>query len=64
MPTPLKAALICQIKEEVLRVLLNFCTRLATALPYAIGILYVLVIARSCLTLEKKKVLVAVAFYF
>jgi hypothetical protein len=50
MLMPLKAALICQIKDEVLRVPSNSCTRLATALPHAIGILYVLVVAGGCLT--------------
>jgi len=47
MPTPLNVALIYRIKEEVKRVLLYSCTRLAIASPYAIGILYVLAIAKS-----------------
>jgi hypothetical protein len=47
IPTPLNAALICRIKEEVERVLLYSCTRLAIASPYATSILYVLAIA-SC----------------
>ena len=45
MLTPLNVALICRIKEEVERVLLYSRTRLATASPYAIGILCVLAIA-------------------
>jgi hypothetical protein len=55
MLTPLNAALICQIKYKVLQVLLYSRTRLATASPYAIGILYVLAIARgySCLIVRK-----------
>ena len=47
MPTPLNVALIYRIKEEVKRVLLYSCTRLAIASPYAIGILYVLAIAKG-----------------
>jgi hypothetical protein len=47
MPTPLKAALICRIKDKVLRVPSNSRTRLATASPYTIGILYILVVARG-----------------
>jgi hypothetical protein len=46
--TPLKAALICRIKEVTLLVLSYSYTRLATAFPYAIGILCVLAIARGC----------------
>jgi hypothetical protein len=48
MPTPLNAALICRIKEEVERVLLYSHTRLAIASPYAIGILCVSAVARGC----------------
>ena len=47
MLTPLNVALICRIKEEVKRVLLYSCTRLATASPYAIGILLVLAVVRK-----------------
>jgi hypothetical protein len=52
MPIPLNAALICRIKEEVERVLLYSRTRLATASPYAIGILCVSAIA-SCSIIGK-----------
>jgi hypothetical protein len=41
MPTPLNAALICRIKEEVERVPSYSRTRLATASPHATGILCV-----------------------
>jgi hypothetical protein len=41
MPTPLNAALICRIKDEVEQVLSCSRTRLAIASPYAIGILCV-----------------------
>jgi hypothetical protein len=47
MLIPLNVALIYQIKEEVKRVLLYSCTRLAIASPYAISILYVLAIAKG-----------------
>jgi hypothetical protein len=47
MLTPLNIALICRIKEEVKQVLLYSCTRLVIASPYAIGILYVLAIAKG-----------------
>jgi hypothetical protein len=53
MPTPLNIALICRIKEEVKRVLLYSRTRLATASPYAIGILLVLAIAKGYLIVRK-----------
>jgi hypothetical protein len=53
MPTPLNVALICRIKEEVLRVLLYSRTRLAIASPYAIGMLYVLAIAKGYLIVKK-----------
>ena len=53
MLMPLNAALICRIKEEVLQVPLYSRTRLAIASPYAIGILCVLAIARSCLIVRK-----------
>jgi hypothetical protein len=47
MLTPLNAALICRIKDKVLRVLLYSRTRLAIASPHAIGILCVLAIAKG-----------------
>jgi hypothetical protein len=47
MLTPLNAALICRIKDEVLRVPLYSRTRLAIASLYAIGILCVLAIAKG-----------------
>jgi len=53
MLTPLNAALICRIKEEVKQVLLYSCMQLATASSYAIGILYVLAVARGCLIVKK-----------
>jgi hypothetical protein len=55
MPTPLNAALICRIKEEVKRVLLYSYTRLAIASPHAIGMLYVLAVAISCSCLIVRK---------
>ena len=53
MLTPLNAALICRIKDEVLRVLLYSRTRLAIASPYAIGMLYVSAIAGGCSIVRK-----------
>jgi hypothetical protein len=53
MLTPLNVALICRIKEEVKRVLLYSRTRLAIASPYAIGMLYVLAVARGYLIVGK-----------
>ena len=53
MLTPLNAALICRIKEEVERVLLYSRIRLVIASPYAIGILYVLAVARGYLIVGK-----------
>jgi hypothetical protein len=47
MPTPLNAALICRIKEEVKQVPSYSCIRLDIASPYAIGILCVLAVARG-----------------
>jgi hypothetical protein len=52
MPTPLNAALICRIKEEVEQVLLYSRTRLAIASPYATSILCVLAVA-SCSIIGK-----------
>jgi len=48
MPTPLNVALICRIKDKVLRVPSYSRTRLATASPHAIGMLYVSAVARGC----------------
>jgi hypothetical protein len=55
MLTPLNTALICRIKEEVEQVLLYSRMRLVIASLYAIGMLYVLAIARgyNCLIVGK-----------
>ena len=52
---PLKATAICRVSKEIDRVPLYSRTRLAIASPYAIGILYVLVIAkgRGCSIVKK-----------
>jgi hypothetical protein len=44
---PLKATTICQVNKETEQVLLYSYMRLAIAFPYAIGILYVLAIAKG-----------------
>jgi hypothetical protein len=45
--TPLKAAAICRVNKETERVPSYSRTRLATASPYAIGILCVLAVAKG-----------------